>query len=82
MTGLTPLDYVNKIRIDRAKHLLVTTNDRLYEIGQHVGFNNEYYFSRRFRQEVGVSPDITGAVIASSPASLRRSSKISWWRWA
>lgn len=56
MTGLTPLDYVNKIRIDRAKHLLVTTNDRLYEIGQHVGFNNEYYFSRRFRQEVGVSP--------------------------
>ncbi|MDU5140811.1 MAG: AraC family transcriptional regulator [Paenibacillus dendritiformis] len=56
MTGLTPLEYVNKIRIERAKHLLVTTNDRLYEIGQHVGFNNEYYFSRRFRQEVGISP--------------------------
>lgn len=56
ITGHIPLHYLNNIRIDRAKQLLSTTNDRIFEISQTVGFNNEYYFNRRFKEHVGVSP--------------------------
>jgi len=56
ITGQIPLEYLNDIRIERAKQLLLTTEDRLYYIADHVGFNNEYYFNRRFKQTVGVSP--------------------------
>lgn len=56
MTGLIPLEYLNGIRIDRAKELLQKTDERLFHIAHHVGFSNEYYFSRRFKQAVGISP--------------------------
>ncbi|WP_227793379.1 helix-turn-helix domain-containing protein [Paenibacillus guangzhouensis] len=56
ITGQVPLDYLNEIRIERSKQLLRSTHDRLYDIAHHVGFNNEYYFSRRFKQTVGISP--------------------------
>ena len=35
----------------------MTTNDRVFEISQSVGFNNEYYFNRRFKEHVGISQD-------------------------
>ncbi|MBG9803491.1 transcriptional regulator [Brevibacillus laterosporus] len=56
MTGHIPLDFVNKLRIDRAKQLLSRTDDRIHEIAEQVGFNNEFYFNRRFKQMVGVAP--------------------------
>lgn len=56
LTGQIPLDYLNGVRIDRAKKLLLTTDDRLYDIAQNVGFSNEYYFNRRFKQTLGISP--------------------------
>lgn len=51
-----PLNFLNELRIDRAKQLLMKTDDRLYDIARNVGFSNEYYFSRRFRQTAGVTP--------------------------
>ena len=56
ITGQIPLHYLTKLRIEKAKHLLMTTNDRVFEISQSVGFNNEYYFNRRFKEHVGISP--------------------------
>jgi len=56
ITGQVPLEYLNEVRIERSKQLLLRTHDRLYDIAQHIGFNNEYYFSRRFKQTVGISP--------------------------
>lgn len=56
LTGQIPLDFVNKLRIDRAKQLLCRTDDRIHEIAEQVGFNNEFYFNRRFKQMVGVAP--------------------------
>lgn len=56
LTGKLPLDYLNEIRIAQAKHLLISTEDRLGEIAQRIGFNSEYYFSRRFKQAEGLSP--------------------------
>ncbi len=56
ITGQIPLHYLNNIRLEKAKQLLMTTNDRVFEISQSVGFNNEYYFNRRFKEQVGISP--------------------------
>jgi ABC-type Fe3+-hydroxamate transport system substrate-binding protein len=56
LTGQIPLDYINGLRINRAKQLLLLTADRVHEIAQNVGFNSEYYFNRRFKQMVGLAP--------------------------
>lgn len=56
LTGRTPLDYLTDIRIKHAKKLLQKTNAPLKDIAQLVGFNDEYYFNRRFRQIVGIPP--------------------------
>lgn len=39
-----------------AKELLLQTNEPLKDIAQRVGFDDEYYFNRRFRQIVGIPP--------------------------
>lgn len=56
LTGQTPLGFVNNLRIDQAKHLLLKTEDRIHEIANHVGFNNEFYFNRCFSKSVGLAP--------------------------
>ncbi|MDO3411758.1 AraC family transcriptional regulator [Saccharibacillus sp. CPCC 101409] len=56
MTGRAPLDYLNELRLDKARELLTRTDDPLREIARSVGFRDEYYFSRRFSRFMGVSP--------------------------
>ncbi|ASA20377.1 AraC family transcriptional regulator [Paenibacillus donghaensis] len=56
ITGQLPLDYLNWIRIDRAQQLLLLTGDRLNTIAQAVGYSNEYYFNRRFKGTIGMTP--------------------------
>ncbi|WP_440109720.1 ABC transporter substrate-binding protein [Paenibacillus sp. QZ-Y1] len=56
LTGHKPLDYVNHIRIKHAKEWLRKSNEPLRDIASRVGFKDEYYFSRRFRQMTGLSP--------------------------
>ncbi|BBI32085.1 helix-turn-helix domain-containing protein [Cohnella abietis] len=56
ITGQVPLQYLSDIRIKQAKHLLQATDDRLFDIAQNIGFGNEFYFNRRFKQTVGLSP--------------------------
>lgn len=55
-TGRLPIDYLNELRIEKAQQLLLMTGDRLQNIAQTVGFNNEYYFNRRFKQRIGLAP--------------------------
>lgn len=56
LTGKKPLDYLNGIRIERAKEWLRNSEHPLREIAEYVGFKDEYYFSRRFRQCTGQTP--------------------------
>jgi len=58
MTGGTPLQYLTELRMDQAKRLLADPTRRMRAIAEQVGFRDEYYFSRRFKQEVGVSPSV------------------------
>lgn len=55
-TGATPLDYIHRLRMDKAKRLLRTTGCRLSEVAETSGFSNEYYFSRRFKRSEGLTP--------------------------
>lgn len=56
LIGISPLQYVNKRRIEKAQELLLGTGETLYQIAQQVGFSDEYYFSRLFKKTVGLSP--------------------------
>jgi AraC-like DNA-binding protein len=54
--GLTPVAYLNRYRIQRAKHLLRHTHKSITEIAFDVGFSSSSYFGRIFRRETGMSP--------------------------
>jgi AraC-like DNA-binding protein len=54
--GVTPIAYLNRYRVNQAKHLLSNTHKSITEIALEVGFSDSGYFSRIFRREVGVSP--------------------------
>ena len=54
--GITPWEYLNRYRVFRAKELLEATSDSVGKVARKVGFSDAAYFSRVFRQVVGISP--------------------------
>lgn len=54
--GVSFQDYIIHERMKMAKLLLLTTDLKIYEIADKVGFEDMNYFSYRFKQIVGVSP--------------------------
>lgn len=56
-TGYSPIDYLIRIRIDKAANLLVETDATLREIAASVGYKDPYYLSRLFKKNMGSSPD-------------------------
>lgn len=55
-TGLTPLQYLTRIRIHTAMDLLASTMSPIKEVANIVGYTNPLYFSRVFRRETNKSP--------------------------
>ncbi len=53
---ISPIKYINLIRMERAKELIRYTNESFSDIAAEVGFSNLYYFSRMFKKEVGCTP--------------------------
>lgn len=56
---VSPLEYLNKIRISKAVELLRDTNLSVKEVGFQCGFRSPQYFSRVFRQYRGYPPSKT-----------------------
>ena len=54
-TGLTPIHYLTEIRIRRAKELLRSGNT-VAEVAEKVGYIDNFYFSRVFKKQTGMSP--------------------------
>ena len=55
-TGQTPIEYLLRIRTQRAMELLRNSDLTITEIALEVGFNDSNYFSRQFRKITGESP--------------------------
>lgn len=54
--GITIIDYLTSVRIERAKQLLIATDQNCTEICFQVGYNNQSYFTRTFKGLVGMTP--------------------------
>jgi len=55
-TGDTPINYINKLRIDKAISIMKNTDLAVCAIGQEVGFSEETYFSKCFKKYTGLAP--------------------------
>ena len=55
-TGLSPIKYLTRVRVQHAKKLLQTTVLPISEIGRLCGYNQTNYFCKVFRENVGQSP--------------------------
>lgn len=54
--GISPVQFMLRIRIDRAKELLDFTDKTVAEISEASGFSDQNYFARIFKKITGVSP--------------------------
>ncbi|WP_194723809.1 GlxA family transcriptional regulator [Noviherbaspirillum malthae] len=55
-TGLTPLDYVQRLRIEDAKRRLERTEAPIDEISWRVGYEDPAFFRRLFKRTTGLAP--------------------------
>jgi two-component system response regulator YesN len=55
-TGMTFVEYLTRVRIEKAKELLLSAELKTYEVAWEVGFRDAHYFSLTFRKQTGVSP--------------------------
>ena len=56
VTGLNFTDYVSRLRIEKAKNLLLNPNLRVSEIAYEIGFQSLTHFNRVFKRILGQSP--------------------------
>jgi ABC-type Fe3+-hydroxamate transport system substrate-binding protein len=56
--GISAIDYLTELRINRAKQLMAQSGAKLRDIAHQVGYNDEFYFSRKFKKEVGMPPTV------------------------
>lgn len=54
--GINFGEFVSRIRLERAKHLLLQTSASVQDIGQQVGYGNSITFSRVFKRTLGMTP--------------------------
>lgn len=55
-TGMTVISYINRFRVEKALELIRSTDKKLTEINDMVGYNDFHYFSRVFKSVIGHSP--------------------------
>lgn len=55
-TGTKVLEYLNRVRVDRARSLLEGSNQSITEIARDCGFDDVGYFARVFRRVTGKTP--------------------------
>ncbi len=59
--GITPLDYLSRVRIERGRKLLEEKNCTIEEAARKVGYSNAFSFSKAYKRIRGVSPKMEKA---------------------
>lgn len=49
-------DYINQYRIEKSKHLLISSNETISAIAEKNGFNSLHYFSTQFKKKENMTP--------------------------
>ncbi len=52
----TFIDYLTKVRIEKAVELMSCGSYKIYEVAEMVGYSSQHYFSKAFKRVMGVSP--------------------------
>lgn len=55
-TGITAIEYLHQLRIERAVNLLLNTDLSVLDVSLQVGFDDQSYFSKKFKLLKGVTP--------------------------
>jgi len=55
-TSNTPLEYIQRVRVEAAKKKLESTADNVLEVMYNVGYNDEKAFRKTFKKYAGLSP--------------------------
>ncbi|MBC7961000.1 MAG: AraC family transcriptional regulator [Vallitaleaceae bacterium] len=55
-TGLSPMNFFNRLKMQKACTLMTSDTYRIQEISEMLGFSTPYYFSETFKQFTGYSP--------------------------
>lgn len=58
VSGCTIVDYITKVRLEKAAELLVNTDKPVGEISESVGYSDALYFSKVFSKKYGFSPSV------------------------
>lgn len=56
VTGQTTSEYIMWYRIEKAKEMLISDNDKLTEVAQSVGYGDANYFTKAFKRQTGMTP--------------------------
>lgn len=55
-TGLSPGEYLRRLRMEKARHLLTTSFLRIKEVMAMVGYDTKSHFARHFKRSFGLTP--------------------------
>lgn len=56
ITGDTPINYLIRLRMDKAREILSEGHFSVQEVAKQVGYDDPYYFSKLFKKRYGCSP--------------------------
>ncbi|MEW9502890.1 bifunctional transcriptional activator/DNA repair enzyme AdaA [Jeotgalibacillus marinus] len=56
LTGMSPLEYIQHVRMNKAIYYLLYTNKSITDIGIEIGIFNTSYFSTLFKKKTKLSP--------------------------
>lgn len=68
LTGFSPKDYLIYYRISKAVDLLRDRNLSVEMIADSIGYNDQFYFSKQFKQNVGMTPSECRKRMAADPS--------------
>lgn len=72
-TGHSPMEYLNRVRLRHAMHMLTSTADSVESIAYTCGFSSSTVFIRAFKRETGgITPDRFRQYFSGTPMGLSR----------